>query len=216
MTAKLSRNETIKETSNFLRGTIAEGLAERVSGAIAEDDTQLTKFHGIYQQDDRDLRPERAKKKMEKAFIFMARLRVPGGVLGAAAMDRHARHGRRARQRHVAPDHAADHPVPRHHQEQPEAGDPGDPRRDARHHRRLRRREPQRDLHAQPLSRRHPRRGAGDGAGDQRASAAALPRLARNLHRRRTRGRRRGGGRTDPRPHLSAPKVQDRHRHSRR
>ena len=81
MTTKLSRNETLKEQSNFLRGTIAEGLRERVSGAISEDDTQLTKFHGIYQQDDRDLRPERAKKKMEKAFIFMARLRVPGGAL---------------------------------------------------------------------------------------------------------------------------------------
>jgi len=80
MTA-LSRNEAIKADSDFLRGTIAEGLADRISGAIAEDDTQLTKFHGIYQQDDRDLRPERAKKKMEKAFIFMARLRVPGGVL---------------------------------------------------------------------------------------------------------------------------------------
>ncbi len=78
---QLSRNETIKERSNYLRGTIAEGLKERISGAIAEDDTQLTKFHGIYQQDDHDLRPERAKKKMEKAFIFMARLRVPGGVL---------------------------------------------------------------------------------------------------------------------------------------
>ena len=80
MTA-LSRNEAIKADSDFLRGTIAEGLADRISGAIAEDDTQLTKFHGIYQQDDRDLRPERAKKKMEKAFIFMARLRVPGGAL---------------------------------------------------------------------------------------------------------------------------------------
>ncbi|MGA9866664.1 MAG: NADPH-dependent assimilatory sulfite reductase hemoprotein subunit [Acetobacteraceae bacterium] len=80
MTA-LSRNEAIKADSDFLRGTIAAGLADRISGAIAEDDTQLTKFHGIYQQDDRDLRPERAKKKMEKAFIFMARLRVPGGVL---------------------------------------------------------------------------------------------------------------------------------------
>jgi sulfite reductase (NADPH) hemoprotein beta-component len=79
--SQLHRNETIKGKSNFLRGTIAQGLAEPISGAIAEDDTQLTKFHGIYQQDDRDLRPERAKKKMEKAFMFMARLRVPGGLL---------------------------------------------------------------------------------------------------------------------------------------
>jgi sulfite reductase (NADPH) hemoprotein beta-component len=79
--SQLHRNETIKGESNFLRGTIAQGLEEPISGAIAEDDTQLTKFHGIYQQDDRDLRPERAKKRMEKAFMFMARLRVPGGLL---------------------------------------------------------------------------------------------------------------------------------------
>jgi len=81
---QLSRNETIKGESRFLRGTIAEGLREHVTGGIAEDDQQLTKFHGIYQQDDRDLRFERAKKKLEKAFIFMARLRVPGGVLTPA------------------------------------------------------------------------------------------------------------------------------------
>ena len=51
------------------------------TGALSDDDQQLTKFHGIYLQDDRDLRAERGRKKMEKAFIFMARLRVPGGVL---------------------------------------------------------------------------------------------------------------------------------------
>ena len=79
-----SANEGIKERSNLLRGTIAEGLRDRTTGALSEDDTQLTKFHGIYQQDDRDLRAERAKKKMEKAFIFMARLRVPGGMMTSA------------------------------------------------------------------------------------------------------------------------------------
>ncbi len=51
------------------------------TGALSDNDQQLTKFHGIYLQDDRDLRAERGRKKMEKAFIFMARLRVPGGVL---------------------------------------------------------------------------------------------------------------------------------------
>ncbi|HTB47397.1 MAG TPA: sulfite reductase, partial [Acetobacteraceae bacterium] len=61
--AQLSRNETIKDESRFLRGTIAEGLRVPVTGGIAEDDQQLTKFHGIYQQDDRELRFERAKKK---------------------------------------------------------------------------------------------------------------------------------------------------------
>ena len=79
-----SPNEKIKEASRFLRGTIAEGLRDQVTGAIADDDTQLTKFHGIYQQDDRDLRGERAKKKLEKAFSFMARVRIPAGVLTPA------------------------------------------------------------------------------------------------------------------------------------
>jgi sulfite reductase (NADPH) hemoprotein beta-component len=79
-----SRNEVIKEGSNLLRGTIAEGLRDNVTGAIAEDDTQLTKFHGIYLQDDRDLRGERAKKKLEKAFSFMARVRIPAGMLTSA------------------------------------------------------------------------------------------------------------------------------------
>jgi sulfite reductase (NADPH) hemoprotein beta-component len=86
-----SKNETLKESSRYLRGTIAEGLTETVTGALSEDDTQLTKFHGFYQQDDRDLRPERRKKKLEKAFSFMIRVRVPGGVATPAQwleMDR--------------------------------------------------------------------------------------------------------------------------------
>src|SRR5918992_3644346 len=78
--SELSRNERIKEASAYLRGTLAEGLTEVATGAIAEDDQQLVKFHGMYLQDDRDLRPERTKKKLEKAFAFMIRLRIPGGV----------------------------------------------------------------------------------------------------------------------------------------
>jgi sulfite reductase (NADPH) hemoprotein beta-component len=90
-TPKLSHNETIKTNSRFLRGGLAEGLNVVESGALSEDDQQLIKFHGIYLQDDRDLRPERAKRKLDKAYSFMARLRVPGGVLSRAqylAMDR--------------------------------------------------------------------------------------------------------------------------------
>ncbi|MGE0278857.1 MAG: NADPH-dependent assimilatory sulfite reductase hemoprotein subunit [Nitrospiraceae bacterium] len=82
--APLSPNERIKENSNYLRGTIAEGMTRVETGAIADDDQQLTKFHGIYLQDDRDLRAERGKQKMEKAFIFMARMRIPGGILTPA------------------------------------------------------------------------------------------------------------------------------------
>ena len=79
-TKEPSRNEHIKEASQYLRGTLAEGLREEITGAIIEDDAQLVKFHGMYLQDDRDLRAERGKKKMEKAFAFMIRLRIPGGV----------------------------------------------------------------------------------------------------------------------------------------
>jgi sulfite reductase (NADPH) hemoprotein beta-component len=94
MSDELSRNERIKEASNYLRGTLADGLREQVTGAITEDDAQLVKFHGMYLQDDRDLRPERARKKMEKAFSFMLRVRVPGGILSTTqwlALDRLAR-----------------------------------------------------------------------------------------------------------------------------
>ena len=81
MTDEFSRNERIKEASDYLRGTLADGLREEITGAIIEDDAQLVKFHGMYLQDDRDLRPERTRKKMEKAFAFMIRVRIPGGVL---------------------------------------------------------------------------------------------------------------------------------------
>ena len=86
-----SKNEGIKDASNYLRGTVLEGLADTSTGAISADDQQLTKFHGIYQQDDRDQRKERRKAKIEKAFSFMIRVRVPGGVSTSAQwleMDR--------------------------------------------------------------------------------------------------------------------------------
>ena len=77
---KLSANEYIKIGSDYLRGTIAEGLADTSTGAMSENDQQLLKFHGTYQQDDRDLRAERRKHKLEKAYSFMIRIRVTGGV----------------------------------------------------------------------------------------------------------------------------------------
>jgi len=81
MTEPLSPMEQIKADSNFLRGTIAEGLADPVTGAISEDDNKLLKFHGSYQQDDRDLRDERRRQKLEPAYSFMIRARLPGGVV---------------------------------------------------------------------------------------------------------------------------------------
>lgn len=75
----LAANEGIKIASNFLRGTIAQELLDESTGAISEENQQLTKFHGLYLQDDRDLRSERRKAKLEKAYSFMLRVRLPGG-----------------------------------------------------------------------------------------------------------------------------------------
>lgn len=76
----LHKNEQLKAESNFLRGHILRDLADHSTGGITEESSQLTKFHGIYAQDDRDLRNQRRKEGKEKAFSFMARIRVPGGV----------------------------------------------------------------------------------------------------------------------------------------
>ena len=73
-------NEDIKIGSNFLRGTIVEGLNDTSTGAISASDQQLTKFHGTYMQDDRDLRDERKAQGLEPAYIFMIRCRLSSGV----------------------------------------------------------------------------------------------------------------------------------------
>jgi sulfite reductase (NADPH) hemoprotein beta-component len=75
-----SENEYIKDASNYLRGTIAQGLRDTITGGIAASDQQLLKFHGMYQQDDRDVRIERQRQKLEPLHGFMVRVRVPGGV----------------------------------------------------------------------------------------------------------------------------------------
>ncbi|KAJ9099199.1 hypothetical protein QFC21_004079 [Naganishia friedmannii] len=73
-------NENIKIASNYLRGTILEGLADESTGAIDPSDAQLTKFHGTYMQDDRDIRDERTAQGLEPAYSFMIRCRMPGGI----------------------------------------------------------------------------------------------------------------------------------------
>lgn len=77
---RLSPDETLKANSDQLRGTIAESLIDRITGGVTERDTKLMKFQGIYQQDDRDIRDERRRQKLEPAYQFMARVRLPGGV----------------------------------------------------------------------------------------------------------------------------------------
>lgn len=72
--------ERIKIDSEHLRGDIAGGLVDPVTGSISDDDQILIKFHGIYQQDNRDLRNERRKQKLEELYSFMIRARIPGGV----------------------------------------------------------------------------------------------------------------------------------------
>src|SRR6195952_4765718 len=80
---KLSAIEKIKTNSDGLRGSIEQSLQDEITGAIREDDTAVIKFHGMYQQDDRDRREERAEKKLDRLYTFMIRLRLPGGFISA-------------------------------------------------------------------------------------------------------------------------------------
>ncbi|WP_273858316.1 assimilatory sulfite reductase (NADPH) hemoprotein subunit [Photobacterium sp. GSS17] len=78
---KLSDNERLKRESNFLRGTISDDLQDRMTGGFTADNFQLIRFHGMYQQDDRDIRAERAKQKLEPLHNVMLRARMPGGII---------------------------------------------------------------------------------------------------------------------------------------
>jgi sulfite reductase (NADPH) hemoprotein beta-component len=77
----LSSTERIKQASDSLRGTLKESLENEITGNLYEDDVALVRFHGMYIQDDRDRREERAMKKLERLYSFMIRLRLPGGVM---------------------------------------------------------------------------------------------------------------------------------------
>jgi sulfite reductase (NADPH) hemoprotein beta-component len=79
----MTKVEKIKSDSNYLRGTLKESIKSGITGAIADDDQIILKFHGSYQQDDRDARDRRAEKKLEKLFSFMIRLRIAGGKISA-------------------------------------------------------------------------------------------------------------------------------------
>jgi sulfite reductase (NADPH) hemoprotein beta-component len=73
--------EDIKADSRRLRGSLLESLADSVTGSLRESDQTLIKYHGSYQQDDRDIRDERRRQKLEPAYQFMIRTRTPGGVV---------------------------------------------------------------------------------------------------------------------------------------
>ena len=76
--------EHIKQDSARLRGTLLESLANPITGALADGDQTLIKYHGSYQQDDRDIREERRRQKLEPDYSFMIRTRTPGGVVTPA------------------------------------------------------------------------------------------------------------------------------------
>ncbi|MEO6365364.1 MAG: assimilatory sulfite reductase (NADPH) hemoprotein subunit [Luteimonas sp.] len=76
--------EDIKRGSDGLRGELLASLADPVTGALRESDQTLIKYHGSYQQDDRDIREERRLQKLEPAYSFMIRTRTPGGVITPA------------------------------------------------------------------------------------------------------------------------------------
>jgi len=78
---KLSDNERLKAESNFLRGTITEDLKNRITGGFTADNFHLIRLHGMYQQDDRDIRAERQKQKLEPLHNVMLRARLPGGII---------------------------------------------------------------------------------------------------------------------------------------
>ncbi|HAH22759.1 MAG TPA: sulfite reductase, partial [Prolixibacteraceae bacterium] len=80
---KLSELERIKYDSHYLRGTLVESLADPITGSLSFADTQISKFHGMYQQTDRDLDKERKHQKLEPAYSFLIRVRIPGGVVNA-------------------------------------------------------------------------------------------------------------------------------------
>ncbi|MGC7892764.1 assimilatory sulfite reductase (NADPH) hemoprotein subunit [Vibrio anguillarum] len=77
----LSDNERLKRESHFLRGTIEQDLQDHITGGFSADNFQLIRFHGMYQQDDRDIRNERAKQKLEPLHNVMLRARMPGGII---------------------------------------------------------------------------------------------------------------------------------------
>lgn len=75
--------EKIKKESKGLRGSIVDSLKEELSGGFYDQDQIVVKFHGLYQQDDRDIREERSKKKLDRLYSFMIRLRIPGGLINS-------------------------------------------------------------------------------------------------------------------------------------
>ncbi|PPI87763.1 sulfite reductase subunit beta [Candidatus Pantoea edessiphila] len=80
---KLEDAERVKEQSNYLRGTIVQDLENEITGGFSGDNFLLIRFHGMYQQDNRDIRTERIKQKLEPLHSVMLRCRLPGGIISS-------------------------------------------------------------------------------------------------------------------------------------
>ena len=95
---RLGIDEKIKAESDYLRGTIDTALLDQITDSVSFEDGKLMKFHGVYQQDDRDVRDDRRRRKLEPDYRFMVRVRLPAGVCTTQqwlTMDQLARdHGR--------------------------------------------------------------------------------------------------------------------------
>ena len=81
MTGKPSDNERLKDQSDYLHGTISHDLTDGITGSFKGDNFQLIRFHGMYEQDDRDIRNERGAQKLEPLKSMMLRCRLPGGII---------------------------------------------------------------------------------------------------------------------------------------
>ena len=201
--------EVIKSHSRLLRGTIADGLVDPLTGAIAAEDNALLKFHGSYQQDDRDLREERRRQKLEPAYQFMIRVRMPGGVCTPAqwlALDELAGEHANGTLRLTTRQTFQFHGIRKAHFK---------PAMQAIRAAGLDTIAACGDVNRNVLASANPYRSplhaaAGELArGHQRAPAAENQRLSRNLARRAGRGPGHRG-RADLRPALPAAQVQDR------
>ena len=157
---KLSRKREHQDrpaTSSAARSR--KSLGNRITGSVPDADNALLKFHGTYMQDDRDIREERARQRLEPAFDFMVRIRAAGGIVTPQQwLDLDALAHKYANGQ-TPPHHAAVVPVPRRDQVEPPPDDPRHQPDAAGHARRLRRREPQRDVQPEPVRLGNPRRG---------------------------------------------------------
>ena len=180
---RLGPDETLKANSDHLRGTIAHDLLDRITGGVTFESNKLMKFHGIYQQDDRDIRDERRRQKLEPALHLHGPRAPARRRLHARAMAEDRRACAGARRQHAAAHDAPDLPVPLGAEGRHPPDHPGPARGAARHDRRLRRRCPRRHGDRRSGGFRRACRGRRAGQAGQRPRHPEDARLSRDLVR---------------------------------